>query len=1726
MVESENHARFSPGLSLQSFYQLRWAYELGRFTDLNLHVFGMRCGLSSAVSAAKAYSRFDPGDVVLCEFSSLVDLEEETQETKLNLSAFATVMMDVRFPTEKETDLPRSKDSNVSRKARRTSSGEFLMPPELVSHHWWATFLRSLQPCKAKRLLIDNFECRFLSEDDGLEDSGLSERQRMDTLAAMAAFVVGPNLFHCPEARSVQHKVVSWAKHCAKEGDARKRPSYGEVRGVVVDAASSFRIVMDLDDDAGEDEWDTRLCPLSLSQRTAYEECCLGVRGALAFGSITDYAEDDQHPPETYHHAVQGLMKLRRVCVHSQIEGFSEWCVSPMGFVRQPLKNSFDSARFISKVGSSASQPQADLANRILSESAKLRELLTILKEDCGFRLADDTVFAQAGLGPEKKTRKKANKKKPARRKKVAILAMLPEVQLLTSMLLSAVGIHHELLGSLSLRQREASATVPVVLHDSHSKSDIDGNLDSAMAWLDSQLALLRFSSTPPEGGDYGSTDRAFTNRRAACEIVIASPVLVGADNGGLGIEAADLVICLDEDWSGRDSALLERISRKCSFAHAMQKADTSKKKYGNCTFVRLVCEKTCEQVFLSDLPEQDTFSDQDWPVDGRGLLTLPPKPEAFHISVVDEDHQPDEGDGGGHFRFPASNVLRFRGKVMSSVLLPLHHIPPVFATGDPVRFLPFQEWEENSSGKKNLSIEFVRSLSSEEDQSSQVSLSSDYPLERDISIHSDEPISCVPPFPSDFPSALMTRHDMMAAASRLYVDRYGKRFILMAGSSSHTDSTARLAGPPVTNSAMTGDHGHLAEIGMSSKPGDLVPSLLSYTAADTLLPTKERVSNGGSESVKQIPDHGKANGATRKSDQTRPGVQAEDNQAPKSDAPLQSISTTPRTNAFSASYCSSREVVSNVVRDGNQGFEPLAYFPPLFPSLLASSERAQADAAHQQSFQGATMSSLELSLPNVLAENDSGYRKRKEPAAVAYPVTIASKRPRLGMVPSVGKAAQPSSSLPPQKSGTAVPQTSSGACLPGTQSSERGSRLMDASIVTEDEGSQWDQSSFLFDMGEDYGLLGVGALSSDIDSEREASMTSVDALGYSKWRDPYEPNGLDHAIFSSTIPCDAEEVEAFVRGETDDSFLETMLLFVAKRPPSGISGMPTSSAASLGGMSFPGVNSAWSQSLTIPGPSPAAALAGPDTTGVGKKGKRKSQSQTGMPVGAFARVNPTDLSSRSINPYAGASALHSSKGRESYRSKILASILARQGGGRASLFQVPSFLLASMRIRDDVLRRVLRQSQGPSLGRHASNPVGRSWIRACYKLKSSSTKQTGDSALQVSKNQRIKMTTAPAPVDFGPFVAGFISSVSAACGALPRGAATGISLPMGVKIPRRSGEEHRKDWAEVEDKKLKESVLRYGLNWHLVAAAVNNVDNEESMKRKPEDDVPLSRPQSRSPGQCHERWKRLVQLDPDLLSALRGVERSRHEKAVSRPTSNDVSCVSARRLLVRQSSSGTVSASVIDASLSLVLPSNLFIEKDGDEVMSQEKEKPVTAQVRGKRSFAGLRGAAKKKVEVSLPIPGSVNGEKPSLVAAHPSHAQAVQAAIAGTSGGKPEMWPIEILNLADKHRAARNKAGSAASTSSSAAAAAATGTSRQSSVPFAAQVRSPGRQPSPNNRQSRPHASFQVPHAAMASTSSRNPQANMGHRQGYPAVSSNGAPGPLARGPPSSTGKPRPPK
>merc|ERR1712194_415714 len=63
--------------------------------------------------------------------------------------------------------------------------------------------------------------------------------------------------------------------------------------------------------------------------------------------------------------------------------------------------------------------------------------------------------------------------------------------------------------------------------------------------------------------------------------------------NGGMNTSAADIIINFDEDWSGRGIKLLDSIVLKSNIrTHYSRK---------NIQFIKLLCENSCEECFLSE---------------------------------------------------------------------------------------------------------------------------------------------------------------------------------------------------------------------------------------------------------------------------------------------------------------------------------------------------------------------------------------------------------------------------------------------------------------------------------------------------------------------------------------------------------------------------------------------------------------------------------------------------------------------------------------------------------------------------------------------------------------------------------------------------------------------------------------------------------------------------------------------------------------------------------------------------------------------------------------------------------------------------------------------------------------------------------------------------------------------------------------------------------------------
>lgn len=129
---------------------------------------------------------------------------------------------------------------------------------------------------------------------------------------------------------------------------------------------------------------------------------------------------------------------------------------------------------------------------------------------------------------------------------------------------------------------------------------------------VNSQLILSKFNDDAK-----GAADET--------RIIIASPQTAAGDHGGLGIEYADTIISLDEDWSGRGELLLKAVISRCRARRASSKDKGHR-------LIKLVAAKSCEEVFLSAdnkgdarrRPGRVSMDALTWPRKTFGLFLAP----------------------------------------------------------------------------------------------------------------------------------------------------------------------------------------------------------------------------------------------------------------------------------------------------------------------------------------------------------------------------------------------------------------------------------------------------------------------------------------------------------------------------------------------------------------------------------------------------------------------------------------------------------------------------------------------------------------------------------------------------------------------------------------------------------------------------------------------------------------------------------------------------------------------------------------------------------------------------------------------------------------------------------------------------------------------------------------------------------------------------------------------
>lgn len=525
-----SYRNYGPQLIVCSTSALyRWRYELRKFVDLNVTMYaGGGCFDDMKCKAS---------DVVLCHYDSLLELSgrrnhsSSTSQTSLD---FASMILDLRHPCSTTPD-----------------------SESIVNVKWWIALNRFVTTCSddMKRLLIEHTDVPQSCILHTLSSTTEATRRDDELLAMKVAFIYHPAIFFSEQV-SVGRKVISWAKCESKDQLTTDTSAHNKIvdlssfryRSVLVKSLKNICDplvnVMRVDDDqvdwSDKFAWELHMCPLTKLQQDAYNKMISTVGGS-----------DDE--------IVDGLIKMRKICIYSSIDQFVANLLAPI--YCNGLKNQ-DSVYGTNIMRSSKKwlEPNIDIARNIMKKSSKMTRLLSVLINECGFDVAskidlfetldEEMVFDE---GPKKNS-------------KVLILATLVEAQLLTSYFLAAVGLHHEVLVS----------------------ADVSPEGEHESAWTWSQDVISQFNNSC-----VGSK---------SLQVIISSPKTLSSHNVGVAAVSAGTVISIDEDWSGREASHIKSIISKLH-RHELRASTelVSSSSNSPLKLVKLVCQDTCEETFIVD---------------------------------------------------------------------------------------------------------------------------------------------------------------------------------------------------------------------------------------------------------------------------------------------------------------------------------------------------------------------------------------------------------------------------------------------------------------------------------------------------------------------------------------------------------------------------------------------------------------------------------------------------------------------------------------------------------------------------------------------------------------------------------------------------------------------------------------------------------------------------------------------------------------------------------------------------------------------------------------------------------------------------------------------------------------------------------------------------------------------------------------------------------------------
>jgi hypothetical protein len=1432
---------------------------------------------------------------------------------------------------------------------------------ELITVDWWDNIMALAASNSPRRLMIDYCDPDTYS----LDRSGVGQRQQLEIMSLRTAFLVGPATFR-PSNYPLPRTVISWARHQRRMDGEDK---FERVRRVLQETAlpMSINITKALSSPPPT-SWDIRECDMPSLQRQAYDSCCSHIRGALSSSLGTANMQDDLGP-NTYLAVSSALFRLRQICLTSgslekiergepgphQVSGTIPFVnTEPCSFGASPPE-----ASSFKMASDNSSQPDIELAEVLLTSSAKFLELMSILRNECGYELeCDEAVDAlMKPTGKEKPTESYASR---PNHRKVVIFANLPRTQWLVSILLGSLGLRHKLI------RREFS----------HSFTGSSGVMaqhnQAALAFSESQHTLAAFNSERATRDKMGIYDSA--------DIIIVSPDSLASWHGGIGVDSADTVISLDEDWSGREMGTLEACMTRWNACTSLRRTPSK--------MIRLICKDTIEEnVFESSDTDNDSSIFQ-WPLDRSGNHFL-----YMDIDALVPIYRTASQSRTSKIHLPGLDILRLRGKPLDSVLLSSTELEPLFGKGSNMLFLPLDDGndclEKRDDNEITRELFFLRALFELECRETSKDLSESTTDSLSFTRKHHFGSGVLPPEPGLFPEDVMSRSDLQFLSIRNYFERQ----ILLSGRSSSGSGGITLSrlsdttgiAPNLLPESSTQGGSAMADAwrksGLGSKPDEMAKALLCYRPI--------RDGKRGGESVPNL-------------SKTRTGG---------------------RFNAYSRIYSSAWD--ENCVRDGSQGCEPVVFFPPTHPKMqLAPAATTQKPIAHP------------IKEHDQFSPASSSHMKRKEIDNVNVSGGAGSKRPRIDA--SAGdadsrqkedKAAEDATLEKPAEPTKHVPNQAENPPLQSTPKNEKnivpsaGPSEISTTPEHEEEGYKED----------DYGLLGRGVLPLPADSALLMANETT-RVGDRSGSEDFVQNFLVYD----------EEAESYGSHDSED-VLQLIALFVKRRPRNMMPireqpGQPYHPHTGL----FPGDPRRASSRPTPTLDPVASAISAREANGDenAKKAKKKVNSQ--VTSSAFTRIP----NAGQIRQPSSANPAHPN-GKDSQKHRMLATYVSRQFGTGLSMFESSSFRVAMMQIQKRVIKRVnralvksfLSSDAGPGLPLNAVNqPKAISefeqgivhFTSIVQELKPGSN--TGDAAKTLAIAQRSSLRrslASPCRVDFGPFAGGFLGSPAGMTGISPPRSRLGVSLPMGVKVTQTTHDQAQVSWTAEEDKLLQEAAVRFGMNWIIVARALSGV--EGFLVTDTGAGVPacrLAQP-PRSAKHCRDHWQSLARSQPSLANEVRKSEKILRENALKRADS------------MGREEDPSIRSSALDETvgeMNFVLLSrpSLYENKaedqdkmDVDPFASDEPNVPPKSTLESetkapplppKRSFSILKAAMAKRQIVPLTIPGIPPGGQPNQpVPSHPSHMQSVQSSVAAQwSNGRTEMWPLQILDCADKHRAA----------------------------------------------------------------------------------------------------------